>query len=130
MAIKYQIDTYGRIAYVKASEETSFFPSVEAIRSLAGDKNFQPGFSVLVDLRAVESVPTVSEARAFASLLSDNRVFKSRLGLVVSERGSAGINQMASAITRHQGARINAFDCVAEAKAWLEENMLFKKSSA
>ncbi len=129
MAIEYQIDTCCRIAYVKATGETSFFPSVEAIRTLADDTEFRPDYSVLVDLRNVDAIPTISEARAFAKLLSDTRIFGNRMGLVVSEEVNTSINQMAIAISRLQGRRIGKFVDVGEAKAWLDKPKLTKRGA-
>ncbi len=130
MAKEYQIDTHGRIAYVKATGESGFSPSVEAIKTLTDDDDFRPEYAVLVDLRCVDCLPTVSEVRAFAELLDDANILSNRMGLVVSEKVNTGINQMAAAITRHRGKKVGAFLEFAEAKAWLEENKFSKQARA
>jgi hypothetical protein len=124
MPISYSINPDEKIVYVTFPEKLDLKSSLEIMRALAADERLGETFGVLVDLRALRSHPSIGEARLIASIASEQSLFlRNPTALVVSQVVQYGIGNMISLIASLQGAVVQAFYDIEEAREWLRGHL-------
>jgi hypothetical protein len=124
MSISYSIDPAEKLVYIRFPNEIDLDASLDTMRALAADERLGEDFGILVDLRALRPIPSVSEARLIASIASQQTLFlKNPTALVVSQKVQYGMGNMISILSGLQGAIVQPFYNVEEARAWLRAHL-------
>jgi hypothetical protein len=124
MSISYSIDPTEKLVYVTFPEIIDLASSLDTMRALAVDEQLGADFGILVDLRAAKPVPSFQEARLIAATASQSKLFLHHpTALVVSQKVQYGMGNMISIIAGLQGALVQAFYEMEEAKTWLQVHL-------
>ncbi len=121
MIFSYSIDERKEIARVIIPEETNLAENLEVVRQHAVDERLGENFGVLVDVRALSSLPTAEEARMFAlEIAKADQLLHHRIAAVASRPVQYGMGNMISIIASLKGVAIRMFYDMEEAEAWLQ----------
>jgi hypothetical protein len=122
MPYRYSIDTDARLVMV-VGEGTADLAATEALmRALSVDVATRPDFDALIDVRALDFMPTFREAQEIRAILQDVRDdYQGRIAVVVEGTVRFGVTRMVSQLIEASGIRMEAFHDMESARAWLAE---------
>lgn len=126
MSISYSINPAEKLVYITFPDKIDLNSSLETMRTLAADERLGKDFGLLIDLRALRSIPSVQEARQIALTASRQGLFlRNPTALVVSKLVQYGMGNMISILSGLQGAIVRPFYDVEEAKEWLRMHLRY-----
>jgi hypothetical protein len=110
----------GAIVHVESDEAATFAEWTAAIDAAFADSAFEPGMSVVHDLRRMARVPSSDEARARADFLVERSCAHGvvRWAVVVSRPVQYGMARMAEAFSDGAPTTFRAFRALDEAQEW------------
>lgn len=122
MSFTFEIDTEHREVRIVGSGPSDFRESARFIERGIHDHSYEPDFAIYIDLRALEYVPTLADARRYATIFrSLHNAFGGPIVLLVQSQSGFAMASLIALLVRAVGYRMRAFLAPEEARAWLEE---------
>jgi hypothetical protein len=119
LSFRFDVDALHEIAYVTVHGPVDLHSSLRACFELAAQKNFDPRFRVLADLRDCQYVPNLREIRRLAANLGYMKSFYLNRVAVVLPDALWRAGRITSLLVRIRGLAMGVFSSVDEAAAWL-----------
>ena len=122
MPFTFEIDPQHREVRIVGSGPSDFRESARFIERGIHGHAYEPDYAIYIDLRALEYVPTLADARRFATIFrSLHNVFGGPIALLVQSQSGFAMASLIAVLVKAVGYRMRAFLAPDEARAWLEE---------
>ncbi len=122
MPFTFEIDADHREVRIAGSGESDFRESARFIERGVYGHRYEPDYAILIDLRALEYVPTIAEARRFATMFRTlHNVFGGPIALLVQTERGFKMASLIAMLVRAIGYRMRAFQAPGDARHWLDE---------
>ena len=117
--LTYTINPEKRIVYLHYTKNLQLQDWKKVVESILADPQFQAGFNILSDRRAVTASET-NFLRSAVDFVSHKKELSGiRWATVVGNRTSYGMARMAQVLVEFTGIEMAVFDKVEEAELWL-----------
>lgn len=121
MPFVFEIDTDRREVRIVGSGPSDFRETARFIERGIHGQRYESDYALYIDLRGLEYVPTLAEARRFATMFrSLHSVYGGPMAVVVQTTVGFGMASLIALLVRAIGYRMRAFQSPDEAKGWLE----------
>ena len=125
MPYRIEFEPWAERVRVLGSGESHYEETTEAIRGLAADPRYLPGYGVIVDARDLAYVPTLEDAKRYAELFRGLKSsFEGGIAVIVEGTMRYGVAQMIATLLENRGVTMAAFRDPAAAEAWLSESQI------
>ncbi|HET9984349.1 MAG TPA: hypothetical protein VFQ38_12205 [Longimicrobiales bacterium] len=109
------------VVEVVASGMAEFDQCADLVARLAAELRVRPGFAGLLDVRGLDYLPNVREARALADLLVSHRpAFAGRVAIVTQPGAHFGMGRLQTIVASLHGVPVEAFTMPGQAISWLK----------
>jgi hypothetical protein len=116
----YVIQPSGRRINAHVGAQTSGAELLEGMEALLADPDYDPSFSILIDLRQLERAPSVPELAELANFVRARAVTRdARRAFVTSSPVFHQIAKLFTRLARGAAARYRVFRSTEDAEAWL-----------
>lgn len=122
MPYKFEIDQKSGVVLFSATGVFTPVDFLYCISDVVDDPRFKPGFSHLVDLRAVKYFvvsPEVMRDRVVLDKDLSTRLGRGKIAIVSSSESVYGITKIYEALMKDSSNEVNTFMDIAEARQWL-----------
>ena len=132
MSISHTVDSETKIAIIDIHGVSNFKEILEAIGQLSSDRDFRPGYGVLIDIREMQYTPFADEAATLAEAIAKSALLRNHpIAMVASRRAQLGLAEMITEVAKVRGAVARAFrPNIGAAAIWLEQQMRMRRSGA
>jgi hypothetical protein len=122
MPFTFEIDTEHREVRILGSGRSDFRESARFIERGIHGQRHEPHFAIFIDLRALEYIPNLAEARRFATIFRAlHNVFGGPIALLVQTDKGFKMASLIAMLVRAIGYRMRAFLTPEDARGWLDE---------
>ncbi|HTR20195.1 MAG TPA: hypothetical protein VMH88_05005 [Gemmatimonadales bacterium] len=122
MSFVFEIDAERREVRIVGSGPSNFRETARFIERGIHGHHYEPDYAIFIDLRALEYVPSLAEARRFATMFrSLHNVYGGPMAVLVQTAVGFGMASLIAVLIRAIGYHMRAFQHPEEARAWLDQ---------
>ena len=126
MRIKDKAYPWKDLIVMTASETVDLAASKAALKSLADDPEFLPGYEVLLDWRDIDCMMSATDVFEIAAYLANPNTelpTRKKIAILVSGRYAFDHAKFLEVCATNRGVRLAAFEDYDKANAWLEATL-------
>ena len=125
MSISHTVDSETKIAIIGIHGVSNLEEIVQGIGRLAKDREFRPGYGVLIDIREMQYTPFADEAATLAEAIAKSASLRNHpIAMVASRRAQLGLAEMIAEAAKVRGTVARAFrPNIGAAAIWLDQQM-------
>lgn len=122
MPFTFEIDAEHWEVRIIGSGRSDFRESARFIERGIHGHRYEPDYAIFIDLRALDYVPSIVEARRFAIMFRAlHNVFGGPIAILVQTNRGFKMASLIAMLVRAIGYRMRAFQAPEDARGWLEE---------